>query len=503
MFKNKKNSNNVSENETDNEKKELTSQNLKLIIGESVDFNFEEVYINQNKNIKVNIIYAEGLADNKIINDDILKPLLYETRAMEIKSTKDVIKFLELGGLPASGRKILTDINEVIQEVIKGKTALVFDNENKSITFNTIKFEKRAISQPITENVVKGSMDSFVETLSVNIATLRRKIKTRNLIFEETIVGKQSLTSVAIVYIKGLTRETIIQKLKERLSRINVDNAISPGFVEGNIIDNTFSIFPQVMSTERPDKFCADILEGKAGLIVDGIPIAFIVPGTLNQFFQVPDDYSQNYIIASLTRLLRYVLMILSLTILGFFVTVTTFHQEMIPSELAYSIEAATEAVPFPTFIQVLFMLITFEALYEASIRLPKTIGQSISIVGAVIIGQAVVNAKLASPIVIVLVAVVGIAGFAMPVQDINNAFRVWRIIITIASSLLGLVGFSFSLLFLLYSLCKIEIFDVPYLSPYVGNDAKDMGDSLIRIPLKFLKNRPSIFSPKNKTRQE
>jgi hypothetical protein len=239
------------------------------------------------------------------------------------------------------------------------------------------------------------------------------------------------------------------------------------------------------------------------GIIIDGLPETYIIPATFNQLLQAPDDYSQNYIAGSTTRFLRHFLALISLALPGFYVSVTSFHHEMIPTELALSIVAAKEGVPFPAFIEIVIMLLAFEALIEASLRLPQNIGQAVSILGTLIVGQAAVEAKFVSPAVVIIIAVSGISTFGIPSSDLANAFRMWRFILVVASTIAGLFGLTMGVLYLLYQLCSLESYGVPFLSPYVTSDAKSMKDTLFRFPQRFYKERPEELKVTNKRRQK
>ncbi|WHH57826.1 spore germination protein [Petroclostridium sp. X23] len=479
---------------------ELSAQNLKTILSGSEDISFRDIKIN---NIRLSLIYVNGLVDHAVTSDYILKPLNQEEAFKSVKNEREVLALIEEGKIYYSSQYIRSDINIVISDILSGSTVLVLDKEKKAIIFDAKSFEKRSISEPTTENVIKGAKDSFVETLQINTATIRRRIRTQNLVIEKTIVGKQTLTNIAIIYMKGVTNRHILDEVKKRLSNINIDGVISTGFIEEYIIDNNNSPFPQVISTERPDKFCAGIISGMVGIIIDGIPVSYQVPGVLNQFLQAPEDYSQNYIISTLVRVLRYSLMLVTLFLPGFYVSIVTFHQEMIPTSLALSIAAAKEGVPFPSFIEVILMLIAFEILIEAGLRLPKTIGQAVSIVGALVVGEAAVNAKFISPAVVLIIAVTAISNYTMPNQDFSNALRIWRLVLVVLSSIIGLFGLSIGSLVLLYHLSKIESYGVPYLSPFVADENRQMQDSLFRLKLRTHIKRPIQLKTINKKRQD
>ncbi|HQA57933.1 MAG TPA: spore germination protein [Acetivibrio sp.] len=481
---------------------ELTSSNISNLIQHSADIIFHSVNINGNKNLRVTVIFIEGLVDIMGMDQFILKPIMQEMD-FEKCSIEDVVGMLEHSTLFHGVQKIRTKLSECVNDIMDGSVALVFDKVKKAVTFDMKGFDRRSITEPTEENVLKGPKDAFIEVLRTNTATIRRKIKTHNLVIEETTVGKQTLTKVAIVYIKGITNRHIIEEVKKRLDNIKADGVISSGVIEEEIIDNKYSPFPQIMTTERPDRFCASVLEGRVGIIIEGLPTTFVAPGTLNQFLQGPKDYSQNFIASSVFRLMRFTLMVVTLLLPGFYIAITSFHHEMIPTELALSITASKEGVPFPGFIEVIFMLIAFEALVEAGLRLPKNISQAVTIVGALVVGQAAVEAKLVSPAVVVIISMTAVASFTMPDQDFSNALRIWRFVIVILSSVAGLYGLSIGSLLLLIHWSKMESFGVPYLAPFVSVDDKQLQDTLFRLPFSSMYKRPIYLKTTDKKRRE
>jgi len=480
---------------------ELTSSNISNLIQHSADIVFHSVNINGNKDLRVTVIFIEGIVDIMGMDEFILKPIMQEIDFGK-SSIEDVVGMLEHSTLFHGIQKIRTGLSECVNDIMDGSVALVFDRVKKAVTFDMKGFEKRSVSEPTEENVLKGPKDAFVEVLRTNTATVRRKIKTHNMVIEETTVGKQTLTKVAIVYIRGITNRHIIEEVKNRLDNINDDGVISSGVIEEGIIDNKYSPFPQIMTTERPDRFCASILEGRVGIIIDGLPTTFVAPGTLSQFLQGPKDYSQNFISSSIFRFMRYVLMVVTLFLPGFYIAITSFHHEMIPTELALSITASKEGVPFPGFIEVIFMLIAFEALLEAGLRLPRNISQAVTIVGALVVGQAAVEARLVSPAVVVIISITAVASFTMPDQDFSNALRIWRFGLVILTSFAGLYGLSMGGLILLIHWSKMESFGVPYLAPFVATDDKQLQDTLIRMPFSTMYKRPIQLKTTNKKRR-
>ncbi|MGE5633587.1 MAG: spore germination protein [Caulobacteraceae bacterium] len=482
---------------------EVTTQNLKTILGINTDVIFREVLIRNREDLKVSFIFVDGLVDSKSASDYILKPLMQEERFDLCMTYDEAMKLLEHGVVYNAAMKKREKMEDLLTDLLTGSTVIVFDSEKTAFSFEVKGFDKRGIDEPTGENVIKGAKDSFIEVIRTNTATCRRKIKSPDLVIKEMVVGKQSKTPVALVYLKGIANKKLVDEVKKRLDSINIDRAITSGYIEEFIIDDKYSAFPQVMSTERPDRFCSNISDGRVGLIIDGLPTAFIIPGTLLQFIQAPEDYSQHFLVSSVIRFIRFISMAITLVLPGFYVSATTFHQEMLPTELAFSIVASKEGVPFPMFVEVFLLLIAFELLVEAGLRLPKTIGQTVSIVGALVVGQSAVQAKLVSPATVVIIAVTAIASFTMPNQDLSNALRLWRFGITVLSSIIGIFGMTLGLVLLLYHWCKLETFGVPYLDPLVASEDLQLQDTLFRFPLFTMIKRPKELNPYNKKRME
>ncbi len=481
---------------------ELTSKNISGILGVNKDVKFRDIYINAYQGIKTTMVFIEGLVDDKSISEYILAPLVRNPQFRETKNEREIVQYIKQGNIYFAAQNMRTDINDVILDILSGHMALIFDGSRVAFTFSVQGFDKRSITEPVDENVMKGSKDSFVETLRVNTATIRRKIKSHNLIVDQTTIGKQTLTQVAIIYMDNIANKHIIEEIKQRLDSIDIDGVLAIDIIIEYLTSPNISAFPQTVYTERPDKFCANIVEGRVGLIIDGIAGSLIFPATLLQFMQAPEDYAQNYIVSSIIRLLRYAMLFITLYLPGFYISVTTFHHEMIPTELALSIQNAKQGVPFPSPIEIIGMLIAFEILLEAGLRLPKTIGQAVSIVGALVVGQAAAAAKLVSPAVVMVIAVAAIASFTMPNQDFSNALRLWRFINALLCSALGLFGLGIGGVILIYHLCRIENYGVPYLSPFVSGENAQFQDTVLRLPIRLLKERPYDLRTINSKRQ-
>lgn len=482
---------------------EVTADNLSAVLGSSSDFVTRAILIRDNPNLPATLAYIDGLIDSKTLNDNVLKPLAQEEQFDSCSTETDAAALISMGIVYIASIKARTNVKDLTDDILAGNAAVLFNSAKTAFSFEVKGALKRAISEPTGENVIKGAKDSFIEDIRTNTALCRKRIKSPYLAVEEIVIGKQTRTNIAVVYMKNIADGTMVDEVKKRLEAIEIDRTTTPGTVEEYIIDDKYSMFPQVMYTERPDRFCASVVDGRVGIIIEGLPITYIVPGTMLQFIQTPDDYSYHFIVGSALRFLRFLAMFITLVLPGFYITITSFHPEMIPTELTFSIVASREGVPFPMFVEVILLLIAFELLVEAGLRLPKTIGQTVSIVGALVVGQAAVEAKLVSPATVIIIAITAISGFTLPNQDFSNAIRIWRFILVIFSSFIGMFGLTFGLVFLLHHWCRMETYGVPYLDPFVANEDEQLQDTLFRFPQSLMKKRPSSLDTMNKKRME
>ena len=447
---------------------------------------------------ELSLWFVDGLVNGEQLSLDVVRPLLVNLEPFDEKD-KDALKRIMISIVNNIEAKELNDMNEAAEALLNGSCVLVFENTGCALGFEAKGGDKRAVTEPAIENVVKGSKDAFVETLRVNTALLRRKIKTPHLKIAETVVGRQSRTRVDVVYIDGLTSQELVRKVQERLEQIDVDGMLMAAQLEEGLCGSV-TTFPLLLFTDLTDRFARHIMEGRVGLLIDGFPIGYLMPATFTQFMRAPEDEGNNYIVASSIRFLRYIALIITLLLPGFYVAIASFHQEMIPYSLARAIVTSKQGVPFTTTAEVIGMLIAFEILQEAGLRLPKTLGQTVSIVGALIVGQSAVEARIFSPVVVIVVAVAGVAGYTIPNQDFAASLRIWRFIIVIAASFLGLNGMAAAIVILVYHLSTLETFDVPYLSPMTGKKVShSFLRSVFRPPYDNVPYRDESLNPENR----
>jgi len=479
----------------------VKTEAMKQKLSINTDIVFDEVIVDANR--KYSVVFVDGMVNSQMVDNYILKPLIQEETLKEAETEQALIDLIMLGTVYHCQRKKRDKLSECFSDLLTGSVGLVFDESKTAVTFEIKGFDKRGLSEPTNENVLKGAKEAFIEVLRTNTALIRRRIPTSSLIIKQMSLGKRTNTAVSVIYLDGLANPCVVDEINTRLEKIDIDAIVSPGVVESYLIDRKASLFPQILYTERADKFCANIMEGRVGIMIDGFPLAMIDPVDISSFLQAPEDYSQNFIYSSMYRIMRYFCFSISLVLPAFYVSITTFHQQMIPPKLATAIIQSKEGIPLPSYLEVILMLIAFEVLLEAGMRLPKSVGQAVSIVGALVVGQAAITAKMLSPGVVIVVAAAGIMGFVIPSQDFANSLRVCRLILVGFSITSGLYGLSIGVILIIYHLSDMEVFGVPYLSPFVSTDGKGMlNDTIFRIPWRKMKKRPANISPQGQNRQ-
>jgi len=433
---------------------------------------------------KLNI---DQFVDKQIIDEAILKPLSLEIDS--ITNSTDLLQFVKSGKIYHLDMKVETDVDKIVEALLSANFVLVCNNE--AFIFSTAGFSKRTVDKPESENSVKGAKESFIESSAINVSLVRRRIQSDKLKLIEENVGEETNTKVSIMYVDGIAKEDVVQMVIQRVKNIKVPSIVSVADFEEHIVDRKYSIFPQIIATERPDKVAANLIEGKVIIFIDGFPSAYIAPSVLSMFMQASEEYNINYFVSSFIRSLRYICIFIATLFPALYIAITTFHHEMLPTTLAESIIQSKQDVPLPAFLEIIIMLLAFEVLLEAGVRMPKTAGQTVSIIGALIVGEAAVNAKFVSPIVVVIVAITAICGFVIPNRDLANSIRLTRIGLVLVASAAGLFGMSIATITLFYYLSSLESFGVPYLKPFAASDGKKIfADTVFREPISKSKDK-------------
>ncbi|MDF2646963.1 MAG: gerKA [Paenibacillus sp.] len=477
---------------------ERNSEIFHSIYADCTDVNIRTFLIGgETKALLINI---EGITDRNEIHLHVLTPLMNVTNGISTQK-RGILDYIEQQ-LTISGVHPVQTFPECVEALSTGNVVLLIDQQNQGVALSLANWEHRSIEEPQAEVGIRGPRESFVETMSVNVSLLRRIIKSPDLKILKTKIGKYTQTVVTVAYIKGITDEKLVEEVKLRLGRIDIDGIMESGYIEALIEDSTFSPFPLILSTERPDVACAQMLEGCVLILTEGTPFALTAPTTLFSFFQSPEDYYQKYSISSILRMLRYFFVSLSLLLPSLYVALLTFHQEMLPTSLLISMAASREAVPFPALIEALIMEVAFEGLREAGVRLPKQVGAAVSIVGALVIGQAAVQAGLISAPMVIIVAITGISSFQVPRYTMGLAIRIIRFPIMLLAGTLGLLGVMMGLIAISIHLATLRSFGVPYLSPITPLKSNEMKDVLTRDPLWKMNTRPHWANSNNIYRQ-
>ncbi|OZU90572.1 hypothetical protein CIL03_05360 [Virgibacillus indicus] len=443
------------------------------------------------------LIYIEGLSNTQEVDDSVLSPLMESSG-----EGNDQVKSLINKKIPVTSVKEVKTVAECISEISSGNPVIVADNQKTGLAVGLAQYEKRSIDEPQAETVVRGPREGFVEALSVNNSMLRRRIRSPKLKLKSMKAGKYTETKIVIAYLEGVADPTLIEEITNRVSKIDVDGIMDSGVLEEFIEDDPYSPFPQFLETERPDVVTANLLEGRAAILVDGSPFSIIAPITIYSLLQASEDYYSRFLIGTAIRWLRYVFLLVSLLLPSLYVAILTFHQEMIPTTLMITVAAAREQIPFPALVEVLMMEIAFEALREAGIRLPKQVGSAVSIVGALIIGEAAVSAGIVSAPMVIVVAITGVASFTIPRYSASITFRMLRFPMIFLAGTLGLLGVMLGIILIIVHLASLRSFGVPYLSPMAPMKFNEIKDVLVRAPWWKMNTRPHFTGEYNKSRQ-
>ena len=475
-------------------------QMLRDIFKNCYDVVFRFIQIkDQNKLL---LIFVDGLIDSKTLDLIILKPLTFEGLPQGLDKLDSIGQMINQQVIATGHTKLVNQVVDAIDDILGGHIAILADGERNVLLAEMNGFEKRAIDEPVSEGVVRGPREGFTETLQVNTSLLRRRIRNPQLKMESLTLGKISKTNVVITYLEGVVKDSVLEEVRKRISRIQIDGILDSGYIEEFIQDRPYSPFPQVQNTERPDVVAANLLEGKVAIITDGSPFALIVPSTFWGFLQSAEDYYEQFLIMSAIRMLRFLLLSVSLLFPSVYVAASTFHPQLIPTQLLLSIAAAREGIPFPALVEALLMEFMFEALREAGIRLPKAVGAAVSIVGALIIGEAVVSAGIISAPMVIVVSTTGIASFVIPRYNFGTAMRLLRFPMLIFAGTLGFYGMGLFMLVLLIHLVNLRSFGVPYFAPAAPQIPGELFKELfVRAPHWSMYNLPQEITGQDKQR--
>lgn len=426
------------------------------------------------------VIHIEGMVALDTLNNNILKPVL----SYEPSEDTQGIPFLQLLAdwrIDASELRLTENLNELLNALLYGNTLLLLEGEAQALIIGTQGWETRAVSEPGTEKSVLGPREGFGESLITNLSLIRRRVKSTDLKFSFLEIGKTTNTTVCLCYVEGIVSEKVLKDVKSRLQGLNIEAVLDSGQLQEMIRDAPLSPFETVGNTERPDAVAGKILEGRVAVLVDGSPFALTVPFLFVEYFQTGEDYYSNYLFASFNRAMRFLSEFLAISIPAIYISLVTYNQEMIPTPLMLSIAAARQSVPLPTVAECFVMLIVFEILREAGTRIPTSIGQAVSIVGALVLGQAAVDARVVSAPMVIVVGFTGIT--ALLNVKMKAASITARFLLLVLSSVLGIYGYLFGLIAITTHLMSMKSYGVSYMLTVGSFKPSDVRDTIFRAP--------------------
>lgn len=467
---------------------ETNVDNISNLLDNPDDLKIRRIKLGE-KEIECAVAYMDGMIDPQSFQQSVMGSL---EQAEKLPEDADaVFDFIYWKLLSISDVQKGTTFDEIVTPLLTGQTLIFIDGVQKAITVDTVGGDYRAIEEPNTETLIRGPRQGFVENLETNLAMVRRYLKDPNLRYKTYQVDRRGKHNVVLAYVEGIVHPEIVEEINRRMQTIDIDNIPESGYIEEWIEDSFLSPFPQFLNTERPDKVIATLLQGKAAIFVDGTPFVLVAPVVFANVLQSPEDYYQRWTIGSLLRVLRYIGAFLAIFLPALYIALVSFHPGMIPTKLVLSIASSREGVPFPPLIEAVLMVVTFEILQEAGARLPQTIGQTIGIVGGLVIGESAVQAGVVSPFMVIIIALTAVATFSIPSYSIAISFRIIRFGFMFAAGFLGLFGIILAYIMVNIHFVNLKSFGVPYSSPFAPFFAGDWGDVIIRQPIPTMSRRP------------
>lgn len=471
-------------------------QSIDELFTGTLDFKQQPIKIGQRDAV---IAYLSTVLDKNELANRVLQ-------AAQIQPDQEVFSNMEEMRdrfFPTTDYHVIHNLHQVVWSILSGQAVIMVDGYQEALAIVIGMPPQRAVTEPTTQTIIRGPKDGFVEDIGMNMALIRKRIKNPRLKFEKQQIGRDTKTTVVVSYIQSIANDGLLKEVRERLSRIDVGAILDSGNVEEFIADKAVTPFPLVFNTERPDSICGHLMEGKIAILVEGSPFVLVVPTLLVDFFVATEDYYQPFLMASFIRMIRYISFMIAMLLPGLYVAISTFHHELMPTQLLISIQAQREGVPFPAVIEILIMELSFEVLREAGVRMPRAVGQTVSIVGALVIGQAAVEAGLVSNVLVIVVAFTAIASFVSPIYNFSVATRLLRFLVILSASILGLYGILLFLIAMVIHLVSLRSFGIPYLAPVAPFFPRDQDDVFVRMPNWLNRKRPSYLHTKAPVRKE
>lgn len=452
----------------------------------------------KNKVLKGFIVFIDGMTDRNSISRSILQPLMLLSNLDIREEIKDIGEFIYNRLLPFNQITKVDNYKELIRNINFGGCAVFIEGLDYAYAADVKSWEHRGVDSPKSETVIRGPQEAFNEQIRANTALVRKILKDKDLMVEGTTIGKRSHTPCAVMYIKDIANESLVQEVLKRVKNIDVDYIFDTGELEQLIEDSTFISAPQIIATERPDRVAIMLAQGNIAVTMDGSPFVLVMPATVTEFLHTTEDNNIRYPYVNFIRIIRIIGVIIALLLPGLYIAVTNFHQEMIPTNLLFAIEASRENVPFPSVVELLLMEFSFELIREAGIRIPGAIGSTIGIVGGLILGQAAVSANLVSPIMIIIVAITALGSFAIPSFSMSFSIRLIRFAYIILGATAGFLGVALGLTINALILAGSKSFGVPFLVPFGPRTKGSYSDKLSRKPIWKQDSRPDYLNTKD-----
>jgi len=466
-------------------------------LGASTPIKVKNISIGKDPSIQGAIIYIDGLVDKNIINRDILNPLMIQI-SVPVALNSDTLNFLCSTYITADCSFLKGDINQVSKNIKNGNTLFIIENIEEYVIIDTTGGAIRGVTDPMNETSLRGSREGFVENLEVNISLLLRNIKDPNLCIEKLVVGRRSQTDLALVYIKDLVNTEALDELRERLNAVDVDSITGSGALQEFIDENPYSPFPMLFATERPDRVIPNIMEGKIGIILNGSPFVLTTPSLFIEFFHTVEDYNERTILANFIRMLRYISVLLVITLPSIYLTLIKYNGELIPIQFVIPVVQSRMGISLSPFMEILILEILMEILREGGLRLPSKIASTLSIVGGIIIGNTAVQSNMVSPTTLLVIGITIIASFAVPTIDMSISVRFLRFPMLFLANSMGIMGIATGYTLLILHLSSLENYGIPYMEFNID----ELKDTFTRAPLWKMNSRPKIISDHNVKRQ-